>query len=174
MGRMKARSTANAKSNKSITFWVVGAIALVMAGFIIVMALGSKGNAGDSNTPAASGGLTISTDALSRTPKFYPYRAGGVDMEVIAVKASDGTVRTAFNTCQVCYASGRGYYRLDGNTLVCQNCGNRFSPDQVGITGGGCNPVPITAGDRTEADGQITLSAEFLRQASELFASWKR
>lgn len=36
------------------------------------------------------------------------------------------TIRTAFNTCQVCYSSGRGYYVQEGNVLVCQNCGNRF------------------------------------------------
>ena len=32
-------------------------------------------------------------------------------LEVLAVKAPDGTIRTAFNTCQVCYGSGRGLYR---------------------------------------------------------------
>ena len=45
-------------------------------------------------------------------------------MEIVAVKALDGSIRTAFNTCQVCYNSGRGYYQQEGNELVCQNCGN--------------------------------------------------
>lgn len=29
-------------------------------------------------------------------------------------------IRTAFNTCQVCYSSGKGYYVQSGNVLVCQ------------------------------------------------------
>ena len=39
-------------------------------------------------------------------------------IEVLAVKSSDGTIRTAFNTCQVCYASGRGYYIQQGDGLI--------------------------------------------------------
>lgn len=57
-----------------------------------------------------------------------------MEMEVIAVKDSGGTVRTAFNTCQVCYSSGKGYYKQKGDKLVCQNCGNAFTMDQVRIS----------------------------------------
>ncbi|MDR2445448.1 MAG: DUF2318 domain-containing protein [Spirochaetaceae bacterium] len=74
---------------------------------------------------------------------------GGTRLEVLAVKAPDGTVRTAFNTCQVCYASGRGFYKQQGTVLVCQNCGNRFRMSQVGLRSGGCNPVPIGGAYRT-------------------------
>jgi len=40
-------------------------------------------------------------------------------MEVLALKAKDRTIRTALNTCQVCYASGKGYYVQEGDVLVC-------------------------------------------------------
>ena len=52
-------------------------------------------------------------------------------MVVLAFKASDDTIRTALNTCQVCYDSGRGYYVQEGDKLICQNCGNQFEADQV-------------------------------------------
>ena len=58
--------------------------------------------------------LVIKTDDLSEDAAFYPIEVDGTEMEVIAVKTSDGTIRTAFNTCQICYDSGNGYYKQEG------------------------------------------------------------
>ena len=55
--------------------------------------------------------LTIKTDDLSEDAAFYPIEVDGTEMEVIAVKDAEGIVRTAFNTCQICYDSGNGYYK---------------------------------------------------------------
>ncbi|GHT76786.1 hypothetical protein FACS1894124_8710 [Spirochaetia bacterium] len=118
--------------------------------------------------------LVIFIKDISPTAQFYPVEIEGVKMEVLAVQAPDGTIRTAFNTCQVCYGSGRGYYRQNGNKLVCQNCGNQFSLNRVEVSSGGCNPVPIFADNKTVADGKITISKEFLKQAKSIFARWKR
>ncbi len=52
--------------------------------------------------------LTIKISELSATPKFFIAEVNGTPMEIVALMASDDTVRTAFNTCQVCYSSGRG------------------------------------------------------------------
>jgi uncharacterized membrane protein len=93
----------------------------------------------------------------------------GTKLEVIAVKAPDNTIRTAFNTCQVCFDSGRGYYVQEGNVHVCQNCGNRFRMSDVEVTRGGCNPVPITAEDKTVTDTTITIP-----RAKVIFENWKR
>ena len=124
--------------------------------------------------PSGTEDLTIKVSELSQTPRFYATEANGTKMEVIALLAADGTVRTAFNTCQVCYSSGRGYYKAEGDELVCQNCGNRFTGDAVGMENGGCNPVPITEKDRSEKDGVITVSGDILSQASAIFANWKK
>ena len=87
--------------------------------------------------------LVIPVSDISSTASFYPVEVEGTRMEVLAVADSEGNIRTAFNTCQICYGSGRGYYVQEGNVLVCQNCGNRFTVDQVEIQSGGCNPWPI-------------------------------
>src|SRR5665647_3780741 len=58
--------------------------------------------------------IKILKSEVSSTAKFYPYKLDGTNMEIIAVKATDGTIRTALNTCQVCYDSGRGYYKQEG------------------------------------------------------------
>jgi uncharacterized membrane protein len=95
-------------------------------------------------------------------------------MEVIAVKAPDGTIRTAFNTCQVCFDSGRGYYMQEGNELVCQNCGNRFNISQIEKVKNGCNPVPIMSTNKTDSDNSITISADFMAKNASLFENWKK
>jgi uncharacterized membrane protein len=99
---------------------------------------------------------------------------GGTRIEVLAVKAPDGTIRTAFNTCQSCYGSGRGFYKQQGTVLVCQNCGRRFRMSQVEIRSGGCNPVPIFKENKTLSGNTITISKEYLARARDIFARWKR
>lgn len=118
--------------------------------------------------------LVIPISDLSEKATFYPVEVDGTEMEVIAGKDSQGEIRTAFNTCQVCYDSGNGYYRQLGEELVCQNCGNSFTMDVVGETGGGCNPVPILEENRTVTDSEIQISYEFLKESSDIFANWKR
>lgn len=119
------------------------------------------------------GDLIIPVSDITETAKFYPVEVDGTKLEVLAVKAPDGTIRTAFNTCQVCYSSGRGYYVQEDDDLVCQNCGNRFSMDEVEITKGGCNPVPISSSEKTEDSTNITISIDYLKQAKSIFANWK-
>jgi len=118
--------------------------------------------------------VVINVDEITPAAKFYPVEVEGTPMEVIAVRASDGTVRTAFNTCQVCYDSGRGYYTQEGAALVCQNCGNRFRMDQVEVVSGGCNPVPIFPKYKTVTDKTITVPYAFLKEAKAIFGNWKR
>ena len=121
-----------------------------------------------------NGDLVIPVKDITETATFYPVTVDGVKMEAFAVKAPDGTIRTALNTCQVCYDSGRGYYKQEGDVLVCQNCGNRFRTSDVEKVKGGCNPVPVTEEDKVVTKDTITIPAEFLRKAKVLFGSWKK
>lgn len=127
------------------------------------------------NTDAVSLGedLVIPISEISKKVSFYPVEIDGVKLEVIAVKASDDTIRTAFNTCQICYSSGRGYYKQSGDTLTCQNCGNQFGMDQVEVESGGCNPWPIFDENKTVDDDNITISYDFLKESTKIFENWK-
>ena len=135
----------------------------------------TKGNSGTNVTEKIASGenLTIPVKEISEKASFYPVEVDGTQMEVIVVKDSDGNIRTAFNTCQICYDSGNGYYKQEGDNLVCQNCGNSFTMDQVGESAGGCNPWPILEEDKTETDSEIKISYEFLKESSDIFANWK-
>lgn len=117
--------------------------------------------------------LKIPVKEISEKASFYSVEVDGTQMEVIAVKDSDGNIRTAFNTCQICYDSGNGYYKQEGNELVCQNCGNSFTMEQVGESAGGCNPWPILEEDKTETDSEVKISYDFLKESSDIFENWK-
>lgn len=169
-----SKKSNNRVDLKKIIMISAAAIVLVAAAFLIKVPgkSGSDGADGEIKT-VKDADIIIRTSSITENPSFYPAQINGTNLEVIAVKASDGTIRTAFNTCQVCYNSGKGYYEVEGNQLVCQNCGNRFGMDDIEVTKGGCNPVPITSEYKTESDETITISKDFLTQATQIFDNWK-
>lgn len=145
--------------------------------------LSGSANASGSNTASQSDSevqtisagesLVIPVSEVSSTATFYPIEVDGTKMEVIAIKDETGKIRTAFNTCQVCYSSGRGYYVQKGNQLVCQNCGNRFTVNQIEVQSGGCNPSPIFEEDKTVTQDTIEIGYDFLQKSEKIFANWK-
>ena len=181
------RNTANNKKQsetmkKKINFLPIIAAAAAAASIAVVVLVNKNGTSDESGssrdlgnvvTIAEGDSLVIPTADITATASFFPIEVDGTAMEVLAVKASDGTIRTAFNTCQSCYTSGRGYYVQEGSDLVCQNCGFHFTPDEVEITAGGCNPWPILAENKTVTDETISISYDFLTQARIIFSNWK-
>jgi hypothetical protein len=134
---------------------------------------GSKSEAPKANPENIVAGIEIKKEEITEKAKFYPYEADGIKMEVLALKAKDGSVRVAFNTCQVCYSSGKGYYVQEGAELVCQNCGNRFAANKVGITKGGCNPVPISDDSKADDGKTIKIDKTYLNKNKAYFSNWK-
>ena len=175
------KKQADAQKKKINFLPIIATVAAVVSIAVVVLVnrngtsneSGSSRNLGNVVAIADGDSLLIPTADITATASFFPLEVDGTEMEVLAVKASDGTIRTAFNTCQVCYDSGRGYYVQSGNTLVCQNCGNRFLMDQVGIESGGCNPWPIFSENKTVTDETISISYDFLTQARSIFSNWK-
>jgi len=139
----------------------------------------NKQDSNTSSTPTVNSSgknniaIKIPVSEVSLTAKFYPYKVDGTNMEIIAVKATDGTIRTALNTCQICWDSGRGYYVQEEDYLVCQNCGNRFHIDQIEKIKGGCNPVPILEKDKSDMGDYIAISNDFLATQKSWFSNWK-
>jgi uncharacterized membrane protein len=117
--------------------------------------------------------IVIPIEEIGATAKFYPAIIDGTRLEVFAVRAPDGTIRTAFNTCKICYASGKGYYKQIGRVMVCQNCGNKFPLERIEVESGGCNPVPIFPADKKVSATAITIPVEFLRKGKGFFARWR-
>lgn len=171
-------------SKKNLITIIIALVVLVVAGFSIF----SSKNAGEPNASTENDGKRAKTSIsatdengdmvipiadITEKATFYSYDELDNTMEIIAVKANDGTIRTAFNTCQVCYSSGRGYYVQEGDELVCQNCGNRFAMDQVEVAKGGCNPVPIFEEQKEVNADTIKIKKDFFQEAEVIFENWK-
>lgn len=160
-----------AKSQKNIA--IFAGIAVVFAALIFT-ALGSTKENKASSASGSATDLVIQKSEISSTAKFYPLKVGSTNLEVLAVKASDGSIRTAFNTCQVCNGSPKAYYKQQGDVLVCQNCGNKFKMDMVEQERGGCNPVPIMKGEKSDDGTNIVISKDVIEKNKDLFtANWK-
>lgn len=142
---------------------------LILAALLLLSGCGKQETAAD----PVDTDLVIPVSELSETIRIYPVTVDSLQMEVLAAKDSDGTVRTAFNTCQVCNGSRKAYFAEEGDHVVCQNCGNSFGREDVGVLSGGCNPYPIFAGDRQDSEDSVRISYDYLSSASGLFERWK-
>ncbi len=163
----KAKKTGITNGNVIIG---IAAIVVVVAALLIIN--GNKGNNAGS-VPEGSD-VVITKSDITETVTFIPTKVGKTNMEIMAVKASDGTIRTAFNTCQVCNGSPRAYYKQDGDMVICQNCGNQFSMDMIEEQRGGCNPVPIMEDEKIDGSDTITIPKDVIAQNKGLFTeNWK-
>ena len=142
---------------------------LILAALLLLSGCGKQETAAD----PVDTDLVIPVSELSETIRIYPVTVDGLQMEVLAAKDSDGTVRTAFNTCQVCNGSRKAYFAEEGDHVVCQNCGNSFGREDVGVLSGGCNPYPIFAEDRQDSEDSVRISYDYLSSSSGLFERWK-
>jgi uncharacterized membrane protein len=171
------KNTKNNLDIKKLALIVTAVIAVIVIAFAIKLPNKTNSETAEGNSDQVSvvkdNDIVIQTKDITETATFYPANINGTDLEVFAVKATDGSIRTAFNTCQVCYSSGKGYYKQEGDKLVCQNCGNQFGTDDVEVVKGGCNPVPITSEYKTVSDDTITISKDVLTQAIVIFENWK-
>jgi uncharacterized membrane protein len=94
---------------------------------------------------AASNGnddLKINLSELSEEAQWFEYEHEGKKIVFFAVLSTDGSVKTAFDACDVCFSQHKGY-RQEGDQMVCNNCGNKYPIVSLGTEnkqGGGCWP----------------------------------
>jgi len=170
------------------------AVAVVAISFVVIDSKGSKKDenktdgavvtvtdntvSGDSSyVPAIlndKGDVVIQVSDITKKATFYKYDSNGTTMGLFAVKASDGTIRTAFDTCQVCNGSPKAYFEQQGDTFKCKNCGNVYSLDMIEQERGGCNPVPIMKDEKAVTDTEITIPAKLLDDNAIKFETWKK
>lgn len=104
-------------------------------------------------------------DVQDGNAHFYSYTAGGKTVTFFVMKAADGSIRTAFDACVACNHAKLGY-RQEGASVVCNNCGMGFTPAQIGMVTGGCNPIPINK----TTDGQtLVLKVKDLEAGGQYF-----
>jgi hypothetical protein len=115
-----------------------------------------QGNVGGINSQAAnkkyplvladaSGELRFPATTLAdgKARFFSATLPDGKPINFFLIKSSDGVIRAAIDSCDVCYAARKGYHQ-EGDVLVCNNCGQRFPSIKINEVKGGCNPAPLT------------------------------
>jgi uncharacterized membrane protein len=75
--------------------------------------------------------------------RHFDYQFNGLVIRYFILKSSDGIIRAAFDACDVCWQSGKGYSQ-SGDVMICNNCNRRFASDRINELHGGCNPAPLT------------------------------
>ena len=94
----------------------------------------------------------------------------GLAVRYFVLKSSDGVIRAAFDACDVCWTSGKGYYQ-EGDYMVCRNCGKRFASVKVNEIKGGCNPAPL---NRQVLGENLVIQVEDIREGRQYFDFSKR
>ncbi len=83
---------------------------------------------------------------------FFSYEGQAKTILFFAIRAADGSIRTAFDACVACNHAKLGY-REEGELVVCNNCGMGFKPTDIGIMTGGCSPIAV----EKSLDGQMIV-----------------
>jgi len=132
-----------------------GAAAIFGLIFIVSLFTGGFGFSGKA-IQNSEGEITIPLSEISEQAKFYEYDG----IKYFVIKASDGSIKTAFDACDVCYSTRKGY-RQEGDYMICNNCGNRYPIDGLGTEnkrGGGCWPGYLPS--KVEGNNLVIKSSE--------------
>lgn len=155
-------------SKKFIPVVIVLFAVIAAAGWFL---FGSQSVGGLEFVSAAQDGKVYfaASDFNDGKAKFYRYQGQSGPISFFVVKSSDGVVRSAFDTCDVCYKALKGY-RQEGHEMVCNNCDQRFPTDKVNVVKGGCNPAPLM---RQAVGDKIVIAAADIEKGAWYFKGAK-
>lgn len=152
------------KSGKllSIAALVALVIALSAGGAFALFGLGKA-----EKVKAANGVVTIPLAKVGDgKAHYFKYEAGGKEIAFFVVKAADGSVKVAFDACDVCFQEKKGYEQK-GDSMVCKNCNRKFATSRIGPHAvGGCNPSHLP---HTQAGGAIQIAVDDLNAGARFF-----
>lgn len=157
---------------RSLVSLLLLAAALVMLTACCADEPAAAPSAGNAASVAPGDTVILSLSGLSGEISFIDVQSGDTPMQLLARIDETGAPRLAWNTCRVCAGSPLAYFDLDRGYLVCQNCGNSFSPDAVGGSGLGCYPWFFD--DYTISGEQIIISGETVSAMAGQFKNWKK
>lgn len=96
---------------------------------------------------------------------YYSIDIDGMEIKFFVLKSRDDVIRAAFDACDVCYHSHKGYSQ-NGDFMVCNNCGMRFHSTRINVVKGGCNPSPLK---RTITGDNLIIQQSDIRSGKKYF-----
>ncbi len=155
------------KTAKSVVkYWAIAlAVVITVAGTVAAFSLPGFGKA--EKVQATGGVVSIPLSKVSDgKARFYKFSDGGKEISFFVVKAPDGTVKTAFDACDVCFKEKKGYAQ-DGAVMVCKQCNMKFGTNRIGPHAvGGCNPSYLPG---RQAGGNVVISVADLKAGVRYF-----
>jgi uncharacterized membrane protein len=144
--------------------WMVMIVAALLATAVSVFAFSfGKYEKIKANGDAVSIPLSRVADGKAH---FFRFDDGGKEIAFFVVKAPDGSFRTAFDACDVCYREKKGYDQK-GEAMVCKNCNKQFAINRIGPhEAGGCNPSYLP---HTQKNGNIVINPSDLKNGARFF-----
>jgi uncharacterized membrane protein len=144
--------------------WAVVVVVALLVGTVSVFAF----SLGKYEKVKAGGGVVTIPVAKLDDGKahFYKFEDGGKEITFFAAKATDGSIKTAFDACDSCYKSKKGYEQ-QGDKMNCNNCNQKFAISRLGPNAsGGCNPgyLPHQQSGKT-----VTISVNDLKGGAKYF-----
>lgn len=161
------------KKNNMLLYVAIGVV-LIAVGASIVFLKGSGGkseaaayNVGspvtysqpvemtDVTNTVNNGKVAIDLEEVKKAGIVYTeYNQNGKKLPLTAWVAPNGDVRAAVSMCEPC----RGYkFHIEGNELVCNTCGTRWTLDTLQGTAGGCLQYPPDNLKYEVKDGKILI-----------------
>ena len=161
----KAQFTT-AKRSRAPLYGIVAVVAVIALTLgIAALAHGKKQQFAQAPT-VVGGDVSIPVARVNDgAAHFFSANIGGTTVKYFVMKAPDGTLRTAFDACDVCFPYKKGYHQ-QGTAMQCNNCGRIFPAAQIDVQRGGCNPGPIDA--KVKA-GQLVIPYSQLQAGTRLF-----
>ena len=142
----KAAVLGTEKKSRLPLFVTLACAALVAVGALAYISISGKESSAVTSQTSTDSQATRVTYPVSLfedgRARHFEYTSGDITIKYFILKSSDGVIRAAFDACDVCWPSGRGYYQ-EGDSMVCRNCGRRFASVLVNEVKGGCNPAPL-------------------------------
>jgi uncharacterized membrane protein len=105
---------------------------------------------------------TLFADGKAR---HFKYSDSEHTIRYFILQSADGIIRAAFDACDVCWPSNKGYYQ-EGDNMVCRNCGRKFASVKVNVVQGGCNPAPLK---RAMKGDKLVLQVEDILAGKKYF-----
>ena len=153
-----------ATSRVKLGVWVTVVVVALLVGAVSVFAF----SLGKYESVKANGGVvSIPVDKLADgKAHFYKFEDGGKEISFFAVKAADGSIKTAFDACDACYRDKKGYEQT-GDKMNCKNCNMKFAIGRLGPNAtGGCNPGYLP---HQQSGNSVTISVNDLKGGARYF-----
>jgi Membrane iron-sulfur containing protein FtrD-like len=157
--------SSTARSRRPLIVAIAAAVAVAAVAGALLLTRGGGGSE-FAQASTVQGKVEIPLAQVSDgKAHFYTYESGGTTVNYFVLQSPDGTIRAAFDACDVCYPYKKGYHQA-GNYMQCNNCGRKFRSDKINVLEGGCNPSPL---ERKVVDGRLVITTTDLEAGARYF-----